>query len=268
MVLVLRSLLFTFFFYIATFVQMILYAPFYFLTPRKKAQIFLKTWARITLFLQKHIAGTTYEIEGLENLPNGAYIVAPNHQSAWETVSLFLYFDDPVFILKRELMWLPILGWYIAKMQMIPINRTTPIKALKIVINNAKQKAKQGRQIIIFPEGTRQQPGQKPDYKSGILALYNELGLQVIPIAHNAGLYWPRNNFRRYPGTIRVRILPPIETGLRKHDFLKKLTQKTEKACDELLLLAAQDHTPPPMPSSAVKKLQTLGHTWKGSVCD
>ncbi|WP_078688973.1 MULTISPECIES: lysophospholipid acyltransferase family protein [unclassified Bartonella] len=265
-VLIFRSLLFTFVFYITTFVQMIFYAPFYFLMPRKQAWIVPKMWARITLFLQKHIAGTDYEIEGIENLPSGAYIIAPKHQSAWETFSLVPYFDDPALIIKRELMWIPLFGWYMAKTQVIPINRTSPIKALKIILHNAKQKAKQGREILIFPEGTRKQPGQDPDYKPGITALYNELKLQVVPIAHNAGLYWPRNNFRRYPGTIRVRILPPIKAGLNKRDFLDQLIQKTEKACDELLLLAAQDPNPPPMPPSAVQRLQMLGHHWKGPI--
>ncbi|MDD9333166.1 MAG: 1-acyl-sn-glycerol-3-phosphate acyltransferase, partial [Bartonella sp.] len=103
-VLIFRSLLFTFVFYITTFLQMILYAPFYFLMPRKQAWIIPKIWARITLFLQKHIAGTDYEIEGIENLPSGAYIIAPKHQSAWETFSLVPYFDDPALIIKRELM--------------------------------------------------------------------------------------------------------------------------------------------------------------------
>ncbi|WCR55746.1 lysophospholipid acyltransferase family protein [Bartonella clarridgeiae] len=268
MVLIFRSLLFTVVFYTATLVQMVLYAPFYFLMPRKKAWIIPKMWIRITLFLHKHITGTDYEIEGIENLPSGAYIVAPKHQSAWETFSLVPYFDDPALIIKRELMWIPLFGWYMAKTQIIPINRTSPIKALKIILHNAKQKVKQGREIIIFPEGTRRKPGQDPDYKPGIIALYNELKLQVVPIAHNAGLYWPRNNFRRYPGTIRVRILPPIKAGLNKHDFLDQLIQKTEKACDELLLLAAQDPNPPPMPPSAVQRLEILGHNWKGPVCD
>ncbi|WP_455477854.1 lysophospholipid acyltransferase family protein [Bartonella sp. B10] len=258
--LVLRSLFFTFAFYAATFVQMIICAPFYFLMPRKKAWIVPKVWAHITLFLQKYIAGTNYEIEGVENLPSGAYIIAPKHQSAWETFSLIPYFDDPVLILKRELTWIPFFGWYMAKTQIIPINRTTPVKALRTIVQKAKQKVKQGRQIVIFPEGTRQQPGQEPDYKPGIIALYNELKIPVVPIAHNAGLYWPRNNFRRYPGTIRVRILPPIEAGLNKRDFLDTLIQKTEKACDELLLLAAQDSVPPPMPPSAIKRLQELGY--------
>ncbi|ALE03229.1 lysophospholipid acyltransferase family protein [Bartonella ancashensis] len=264
--LILRSLFFTFAFYITTLAQMFLYAPFYFLMPRKKAWIIPKTWARITLFLQKYIVGTNYEIEGIENLPDGAYIIAPKHQSSWETFGLVPYLDDPAFIMKRELMWLPFFGWYMAKIQIIPINRTTPIKALKMIINSAKQQIKKGRQILIFPEGTRRQPGQEPVYKSGILALYNELKLPVVPIAHNAGLYWPHNNFRRYPGTIRVRILPPIKTGLNKHDFLKKLIQTTENACDELLIQATKDPISPPMPPSAIKRLKALGYNWEGPV--
>lgn len=268
MFLILRSLLFTFVFYITTLLQMILYAPFYFLMPYRMVWFVPKLWARITLLLQKHITATNYEIEGVENLPNGACIIAPKHQSAWETFGLLPYLNDPALVIKRELMWIPLFGWYMAKAQIIPINRTAPIKALKTIIQSAKKRAKQGRQILIFPEGTRRQPGQNPDYKSGIVALYNELKLQVVPIAHNAGLYWPRNNFRRYPGTIRVRILPPIEANLNKNEFLEKLIQTTEDACDELLLRSAKDPTPPPMPPSAVKKLQKLGYPWKGPVRD
>lgn len=268
MVLALRSILFTAAFYLTTFVQMIIYAPFYFLMPRKKAWIVPKTWARVTLFLQKYIAGTDYEVEGRENLPKGAYIIAPKHQSAWETFGLVPQLDDPSLIMKRELTWIPIFGWYMAKTQIIPIDRGSPLKAMKTVLNGAKEKAAQGRQILIFPEGTRRQPGAEPDYKPGIMAIYNELGLQVVPIAHNAGLYWPRGNFRRYPGKIRVRILPPIEAGLNKKEFMARLVQLTETACDELLLAAARDHNPPPMPPTAVKRLQELGLNWTGPVRD
>lgn len=268
MVLALRSILFTAAFYLTTFVQMIIYAPFYFFLPRKKAWIVPKTWARVTLFLQKYIAGTTYEIEGLENLPKGAYIIAPKHQSAWETFGLVPYLDDPALIMKRELTWIPIFGWYMLKTGIIPIDRGSPLKAMKAVLNGAKEKAAEGRQILIFPEGTRSKPGVEPDYKPGIIAIYNELGLQVVPIAHNAGLYWPRNNFRRYPGRIRVRVLPPIESGLNKREFLSKLVNAIETTCDELLVAAAHDANPPAMPSSAVKRLKDLGVDWKGPVLD
>lgn len=268
MVLALRSILFTAAFYLTTLIQMISYAPFYFFLPRKKAWIVPKTWARVTLFLQKYIAGTSYEIEGLENLPKGAYIIAPKHQSAWETFGLVPYLDDPSLIMKRELTWIPLFGWYMLKTGIIPIDRGSPLKAMKAVLTGAKEKTEQGRQILIFPEGTRKQPGDEPDYKPGIIAIYNELGLQVVPIAHNAGLYWPRGNFRRYPGKIRVRVLPPIEGGLNKREFLPKLIEATETACDELLVAASRDANPPAMPPSAVKRLKQLGIDWKGPTRD
>lgn len=266
--LALRSIIFTFLLYLTTFVQMIIYAPFYFLMPRKKAWIVPKTWAKVNLWLLKYIAGTDYEIIGKEHLPKGAAILAPKHQSAWETFGLVPYLDDPTLIMKRELTWIPIFGWYMAKTQIIPIDRGSPIKAMKTVLKGAKEKAAAGRQILIFPEGTRRQPGDEPDYKPGIIAIYNDLGVSVVPIAHNAGLYWPRGNFRRFPGKIRVRVLPPIEAGLNKRDFLARLIHDTETACDELLLLASRDQNPPPMPPTAVKRLKQLGVDWKGPLRD
>lgn len=262
--LVLRSHIFNAAFIVTTIVQMFLYAPFYFFLPHKKAWIIPKTWAQVTLFLQKYIAGTTYEVEGLENLPKGAYIIAPKHQSAWETFGILPFLDDPTLILKRELMWIPGFGWYMAKIGMIPINRGSPVKSLKAVINGAKEKAAEGRQILIFPEGTRREPGAEPDYKPGIVPIYSELNVPVVAIAHNAGLYWPRGNFRRYPGVIKIKILPPIEPGLHKKVFLKRLIDETEAACDALLVEAAQAKVAPAMPEKAVERLKVLGIEWQG----
>lgn len=263
--LVLRSHLFNIAFYVTTSVQMIVYSTFYFFLPRKTAWIVPKTWARVMLFLQKWVAGTSLEVTGTENLPQGAYIIAPKHQSAWETIGLLPNLDDPALIMKRELTWIPLFGWYMLKTRIIPIDRGSPLKAMKTVLAGAKEKAAQGRQILIFPEGTRRQPGAEPDYKAGIIAIYNELKIPVVPIAHNAGLYWPRGNFRRYPGKIRVRILPPIEPGLNKKAFLERLINETESACDDLLLQAAKDKNPPAMPPTAVKRLKELGLDWQGS---
>ena len=259
-----RSLAFTIAFYLTTFLQIIIYTPFYFFMPRKKAWIIPKTWARITMFLLKIIAGTNYKIEGLENIPKGACIIAPKHQSAWETMALCIYLDDPTLVLKRELMWIPFFGWFMAKVGMIPIDRGSPIKAMKAVINGAREKAADGRQIVIFPEGTRQEPGAEPSYKPGIIPIYNELSLPVIPIALNAGLYWPRSSFLRYPGTIIVRVLPAIEPGLNKRDFLKTLQDVTETACDDLLIEAANSKNPPAMAAITVKRLADLGIDWQG----
>jgi 1-acyl-sn-glycerol-3-phosphate acyltransferase len=257
--LILRSLLFNTALYVSTLVQMIVLSPFYFLMPRKKAWIIPKNWARSNLWLQKIFAETDYVIEGLENIPEGAYICAPKHQSAWDTYAFLPELDDPVLILKRELMWIPLFGWYVAKMRMIPIDRGSRSAALRSITLGARKAVAEGRQILIYPEGTRRAPGAPPQYKHGITHLYADLGLPVIPIAHNAGLYWPRRKFFRYPGTIRCRILPPIEPGLDKETFLKRLIEVTEAACDDLLVAAAKDENPPPMPPTAVERLKELG---------
>ncbi|NNU59371.1 lysophospholipid acyltransferase family protein [Ochrobactrum soli] len=259
MLLYLRSILFNAAFYICTLVQMIVYTPFYFLLPRKKAWIVPKLWARVNLKLQKIIAGTDYVIEGLDNIPEGAYICAPKHQSAWDTYAFLPYLDDPVLILKRELMRIPLFGWYVAKMEMIPVDRGSRVKALHSITKGAEKAIAEGRQILIYPEGTRRAPGAPPQYKYGIVHLYDALNLPVLPIAHNAGLYWPRRKFLRFPGTIRCRVLPPIPPGLEKEEFLRRLIETTETACDELLVAASRDPNPPPMPPTAVDRLKELG---------
>ncbi|MDR6432931.1 1-acyl-sn-glycerol-3-phosphate acyltransferase [Brucella pseudogrignonensis] len=261
MLLYLRSILFNLAFYIGTFVQMVLYTPFYFLLPRKKAWIVPKTWARVNLWLQKYIAGTDYVIEGLENIPEGAYIVAPKHQSAWDTYAFLPQLDDPVLILKRELMRIPLFGWYVAKMEMIPVDRGSRVKALHSITVGAQKAISEGRQILIYPEGTRRSPGAPPEYKYGIVHLYDALKLPVLPIAHNAGLYWPRRKFFRFPGTIRCRVLPLIPAGLEKEEFLRRLIETTETACDELLVAASRDVNAPPMPPTAVQRLKELSET-------
>lgn len=262
--LIFRSVAFNIAFYVTTFIQILIYTPFYFFMPRKKAWAIPCAWIRVTLWLQKYIAGTDYKIEGLENIPAGACIIAPKHQSTWETMALLLYLDDPTLVLKRELMWIPGFGWFMAKVGMIPIDRGSPIKAMKTVINGAREKIRDNRQILIFPEGTRRAPGAEPAYKPGIVPIYSELELPVVPIAHNAGIYWPRNSFRRYPGTIRCQILPAIVPGLKKKEFMAQLVEETETACDRLLLAAANDKNPPAMPPEAVKRLNDLGLDWKG----
>lgn len=253
-----RSLLFNTAFYISLIVQMIILTPIYFLLPRKKAWFVPKNWARSNHWLLKMIAGTHYTIEGLENIPEGSYICAPKHQSFWDAYAFLPYIDDPIYILKRELMWIPLFGWYVAKMKMVPIHRGARTKALNTALRGAKQAIISGRQLIIYPEGTRTPPGAVPNYKYGIAYIYEQLGVPVVPIAHNAGLYWPRRKFLRFPGTIRCRVLPAIPPGLDKDLFLKRLEEVTEAACDEFLIEAAQSDNPPPLPPTAIRRLQEL----------
>lgn len=258
--LVLRSLAFNALFYLSLVVQMILWSPLYFLSPRKTAWFVPKFWARTCLWLYEHVAGTKSEIGGQENLPAGSFILAPKHQSFWDTIAFFPYLDDPLYILKRELRWIPFFGWYIMKMRMIPVDRGSRAKALKSVLAATRAElARNPRQLIIYPEGTRRPPGAEPAYKWGIVGLYTELKLPVVPVAHVAGLYWPRRKFLRYPGTVRARFLKPIEPGLGKEAFMARLIAETEAACDQFLLDAAQSKNPPPLPPSAVKRLAELG---------
>lgn len=236
--LILRSLVFNICFVIITILEMLFFAPVYFLLPHKYVWVVPKFWAKTVLWLLRYIVNLRVEIIGLENIANiknTSYIIAPKHQSALETFALLPYLDDPSYVLKRELMFIPFFGWYMAKTGMIPINRGSPVKALKQMIEAAKVKAAQNRQILIFPEGTRRLPGAAPAYKAGIATLYKELKLPVLPIAHNAGLYWPKNSLLRYSGTLQIKILPAIEAGLDKKIFLEQLITQIESNCRAML---------------------------------
>ncbi|MEO5324798.1 1-acyl-sn-glycerol-3-phosphate acyltransferase [Mesorhizobium sp. CC13] len=254
-----RSLAFNLVFYVSLVVQMILWTPYYFLSPRHRAWFVPKFWARSSLWLQEKIAGTKSQITGMENLPEGSFILAPKHQSFWDAIAFFPYLRDPLYILKRELMWIPFFGWYIKKMNMIPVNRGKRSAALKAVVVATRKEMQNDRQLIIYPEGTRRAPGDEPAYKWGIAELYSALNLPVVPVAHVAGLYWPRRKFLRHPGTIKARFLEPIPAGLDKEEFMRRLIAETEAACDEFLIDAARSANPPPMPDTAVKRLKELG---------
>jgi 1-acyl-sn-glycerol-3-phosphate acyltransferase len=254
----LRSLAFNIAFYVVTVIEMIAFIPYYVFMPRHRAWFVPKFWARSMLWLQRVLAGTKAEVTGMENMPAGPFILAPKHQSFWDTFAFLPHISDATYILKRELMRIPLFGWYMARMDMIPIDRGSPTKALKAVLAGAAERMKDGRQLIIYPEGTRRAPGAEPAYKHGIVEIYARLGVPVVPVAHVAGLYWPRRRFLRYPGTIKARFLPPIPPGLPRKVFLERLIAETEAACDELLLDAARSPNPPPLPPTAVERLRQL----------
>jgi 1-acyl-sn-glycerol-3-phosphate acyltransferase len=255
-----RSVLFNICFYVMLIAMMVVFSPYFFLAPRKKAWLVPKIWASSNLWLQSMTVGNRFEITGHENLPQGSYIVAPKHQSFWDAFAFLPFIPDGLYILKRELTWIPLFGWYIWKMKMIPINRGSRSAALKQAVKEARQlMAETNRQLIIYPEGTRRPPGGEPKYKYGIVELYSQLNVPVVPIAHVAGLYWPRRKFMRYPGTVRARILPPIEAGLPREEFFERLVRETEAACDELLIEASQQPDPPPFPPTARARLRELG---------
>jgi 1-acyl-sn-glycerol-3-phosphate acyltransferase len=229
-----RSLVFNVLFYVNLALFVVGGAEF-FLVPRKIAIRALQAWARTSLWLLRTICGIHIEVRGQDNVPRGAALVASKHQSLWETFAILPLLDDPAMVLKRELSFIPFFGWFIFKFRMIRVERGAGSSALKRMIRDAKEAARMGRQIVIFPEGTRRPPDAPADYKPGAAALYLSLGLPCVPVALNSGLYWPRRKFLRYPGTIVMEFLPAIPAGLSRKAFSARLQQDIEEASLRLL---------------------------------
>ena len=229
-----RSLLFNVLFYVTTALFVLLGSPLLF-GPRRWAMAALALHGRFELWLLRTIVGTKLEVRGLEKLPAGACLVAAKHQSAWETFGLMPLFRDPALLMKRELFWIPFHGWFSHKFEMIPIDRDRGPSALRRMLREAKKRAAQGREIIIFPEGTRRAPGAPPDYKTGVVLLYEALGIPCVPVALNSGAFWPRRSLTRRPGTVVVEFLDSIPPGLPKAEFLERLAGAIEPASARLL---------------------------------
>jgi len=233
-VLIVRSLIYNFLFYLNLAVYLIGAIPTLWMPYRCIVEV-AKSWGRTSTWLLRVICGTRVEITGVEKIPWGPLLVASKHQSTWETFGIISLFADPAFILKRELLWLPFFGWYAWKGRMIPVNRGARAQALAAIAKDARLHLAKGRQIIIFPEGTRRPPGAEPNYKYGVVHLYAESDVPCLPIALNSGQFWPRRSFLRYPGTIRVEILNPIPPGLDKETFLNRLRGEIEGATARLI---------------------------------
>ena len=232
--LVFRSLVFNLLFYLNTLVWLIIALPT-FVMPYRAILWIAKTWGRTNLFLLRAICGIEYEIRGRENIPPGALIAASKHQSAWETFALLHLFDSPTFIMKRELQWIPIFGWLTIKGRMVPVDRRKGSQALVAMSDRARIELGRGRQLIIFPEGTRRPVDAEPHYKHGIAYLYAAEGVPVLPVALNSGLFWPRRTFLRHPGKVVVEILPPIPPGLEQDVFFRRLQNEIETATQRLV---------------------------------
>jgi len=234
MMLALRSLLFNILFYANILLWQIALIPTFFM-PRRVLNRCLQSWARSNMWLMRMVVGTRVEFRGIENIPKGGLLVASKHQSFWETFALLPYFDDPAFVLKREPNWIPLFGWYSLKARMVPVDRGGSITAIKAMSKKARETTDQGRQLIIFPEGTRRAPGAEPNYKQGVIHLYRRLGQPCLPVALNSGQFWPRRRFMRYPGTIIVEFLPPIPPGLPPKVFFGRLQENVETASNKLM---------------------------------
>ncbi len=229
-----RSAVYLVCFYLWTVPISIVYLPLLAL-PRQVMIPFARLWATGVLWLMRVIVGITWTVEGLENLPPKPYILASKHQSAFETFAIPVLIDDPAFVLKQELTWLPFFGWYLSKTGVIAIDRQAGAKALKSMIKGAEQARDEARAIVIFPEGTRTAPGTKGTYHSGIAMLYGALGVPVVPMGVNSGLCWGKRSFTKHAGVITFRLLPPIPPGKDRKSFMALLETTIETASDELV---------------------------------
>ena len=231
---IVRSIAFNVLFYLNTMIYLIVALPTFFMSFRAVVAV-AQAWGRANLVLLRVVAGIDCEVRGREKIPKGPLIVACKHQSAWETFALLPLFDNPLFIVKRELMWIPIFGWLMRRGRMVSVDRGAGAQALTAMVERARIELGLNRQLIIFPEGTRRPPGAEPRYKYGVAHLYAAEGVPCVPIALNSGLFWPRRSIRRLPGKVLVEILDPIPPGLGKDVFFERLKGVMETATARLI---------------------------------
>ncbi len=234
MLILLRSIIFNVLFYLNTLILLVLALPTFFLPYRVIIWV-ATTWGRLNLFLLRIVCGVKIEVRGREKIPKGPLLVAAKHQSAWETFALLHLFDNPLFIVKRELQWIPVFGWLMIKGRMVPVDRSAGGQALIAMTERARIELADNRQLIIFPEGTRRPAGAEPRYKYGVAHLYASIGVPCVPVALNSGLFWPRRSLLRIPGTVVIEILDPIQPGLDKDSFFERLKTAIETATARLV---------------------------------
>jgi 1-acyl-sn-glycerol-3-phosphate acyltransferase len=231
---VFRSLVFTVFLYGSIAVTGVVCAPVL-LAPTRWALACTKLWARVVCAGFSAICGVKVEVRGLEHRPTGPALVAAKHQGMFDVIAPYTFLGEPCFVMKKELMLLPVFGWFSWKMKMIPVDRQAHAKALRKLVADSRVRLAEGRQILIFPEGTRTEPGAQGDYKPGVAALYRDLGLPCHLIATNSGQCWPAHGLIRKPGKVVFEFLEPIPAGLKRGEFMAELERRIETASRALL---------------------------------
>lgn len=229
-----RSVIFVFWIYLTMAVLAFVCLPLIIFSRRVAVEA-VRLWIKNTRLSLRLICGIKTEIRGAENIPAGPIIWASKHQSMYDAFVPWLVLDHPAIIIKKELLWYPVFGWYAWRTDMIAIDRAGGPKTLRNMIDASRSRMEDGRQLLIFPEGTRQLPGAPPKYRPGVFGMYSELDVTVVPVATNIGLCWPRRGLRRYRGTVVIEVLPPIKTGLEKTPFMDKLENAIETASEQLL---------------------------------
>lgn len=213
----------------------------------------IAVWARLVLWGLRVIVGTRVEIRGVQHRPEGAAVIACKHMGMLDTIAPFAFLPDACFVLKKELMRMPAYGWFAVKTKMIPVNRGGGSQAVKDLSAAASERIKDGRQIFIFPEGTRKAPGAQTKYKTGVAALYRDTKVACIPMATNSGVFWPPHGIVRRPGVVVFEFLEPIQPGLSRGEFMRRLESRIERATNKLLAEAGFEPAPKaeaPQPAS------------------
>ena len=203
-----------------------LFALCTFALPRMTRYRLISGWSRLIIRMARIILGIEWRVEGQEHLPSRPAVILSKHQSAWETMAFQLIFPPQVHVLKRELLWIPFFGWGLALMSPIAINRSRGMRALRTIARRGRERLAQGFWVVVFPEGTRVAPGETRDYQPGGAWLAAASGAPVVPVAHNAGLLWPRNAFLKRSGTVTVRIGPPIDAANRDPKTVNELAKR------------------------------------------
>ena len=229
-----RSLTFTAAYYLYSTLVALLMIPL-FLAPRAWVTHVLRWYGAGTTLLLRLICNIRVEVRGREHLPKGAALIAAKHQCMFDVFGGFALLPDGCFVTKKELMWIPFLGWYARKAGMIVVDREGHANALRKLVADTRDRFKAARQLVIFAEGTRKAPGATPDYKPGIAALYRDLEMPVIPMALNTGVHWPAHGVLRYPGTIVFEFLPAIPPGLKRGEFMREMETRIEAATNALI---------------------------------
>jgi 1-acyl-sn-glycerol-3-phosphate acyltransferase len=234
--LLIRRLAFAAWLYLSILIAGILLMPFLPFSRRFMNRL-LPIWGATEVWGFKAIMGVRVELRGLEHRPTGAALVAGKHQSMLDTLYPFAFLDDVCFVMKRELIETPIIGWYAKKGGMIAVDREAHASALKQMVRDARDRMSDARAILIFPEGTRTAPGAEPDYKPGVAALYRDLGLPCHLLATNSGQCWPAHGLGYKPGHVVYEFLPPIPAGLKRAEFMAEMESRLETASKALLSL-------------------------------
>ncbi len=211
--------------------------------PQKKRYLITNYWSRLSEWWLRVTCNLRYEISGTENIPDKPGIVFSKHQSTWETMTLNFWFTPQSWVIKRELLWIPIFGWGAYMMGPIALNRSAGKKAINQLVEKGRKQLERGQWIIIFPEGTRIAPGKKGRYRIGGAILAEQTGYPVTPVAHNAGEYWPRRKFIKRPGLIKVRVGPPIESrGKTAQEILAQAEQWIESEMAKITILETHQY--------------------------